>query len=229
MSFFVLDARFATWLAFSCWACVTAPLWAGHALAADEPPLRLQTVWDLPHYGDARFCYEANPAIIFLRYDKTVNKTLIIKKELNGDERTIGEFPKNGDERSLSCSEDGKTVAVLGDDVDGNDAELFIARDGQISRYRFSRYYPLAVIGVHSLLSTDGRSVALPEIPILVSGPDLLKEMRIFVSPDGHNVFFEGGRAYLDQDKTIENMVMSNMSGSDWKSSSNRLISAYTK
>jgi hypothetical protein len=164
----------------------------------------LQTIWDLPHYGEARFCYGANPAVIFFRYDRAANKTSIVKKELNGDEHTIAEFPKNRDERSLSCSEDGMTVAALSDEMDDKGAELFIVRGGQISHYRYSQYYPVAIAGIRSLLSSDGRNIALREVPKLVSGPDLLREMRVFVNPEGHNVFFEGNVAYLDQDKMIE-------------------------
>jgi len=52
------------------------------------------------------------------------------------------------------------------------------------------------------LLAPDGRSIALPEMPSLVTGPDLLKEMNI-LPRTVQGVFFVGNYAYLDADDAI--------------------------
>src|SRR5215813_1035843 len=65
------------------------------AAPQDDPSSKLQTVWEFPHQGIARFCYDQNLAIIFFRYDQSNRKSLVVTKGLDGQERVIAEFPGN--------------------------------------------------------------------------------------------------------------------------------------
>jgi len=182
-----------------------------HAASQDDPSSKLQTVWEFPHQGIARFCYDQNLAIVFFRYDQSNRKSLVVTKGLDGQERVIAEFPGNPNERSISCSEDGKTIAAL----DGQRKTLFVAHNASKSLYRFSRYYAYSITGMRSLLAPYGGGISLPEIPELLSGPDLLKEMKVFIFENGDRTFFEMDNMYLDSDKEI---IKYRHSDDGWKS-----------
>jgi hypothetical protein len=86
-------------------------------------------------------------------------------------------------------------VALGGDER----KSLFIAKGMQSSVYQMPHFWAFSNVGLYSLISPDGRNITLPELPVLVSGPDLLKEMIVF--PDaGRVVFFMEGYAYSDAD-----------------------------
>lgn len=172
-------------------------------LAGDEEAPELNVVWSLPHQGGARFCYDQAPAVIYFQYDPARKVTSIEKKELSGDQHVIAEFPENPNERSLSCSDDGDTIAAVNGAL--GPESLFLLRGARSALYRFSRYYPYSVAGVNSLLSPDGNSIALPEIPQLISGQDILKEMHVFASEKGNSAFFVGeSTMYFDSEATLD-------------------------
>jgi hypothetical protein len=170
------------------------------AAAATSAQPSLQTVWSFDHQGVARFCYDQIPAVIYFKYDAAATKTSIVRKELDGGEHSIGEIPGTPNEVSLSCSDDGTTVAGL----DGDRRVLFLLRGTGMSLYRLSRYWPYGFGGMYSLLAPDGKSITLPELPELTHGTDLLKEISVFVVQEDNNRFFQSSGAYLDEDHQIK-------------------------
>jgi len=154
---------------------------------------KLVTIWEFPHHGIARFCYDKDPAVIYLKYDRFQHLTSIIKKDLSGAESSMGSFPGFPDERSLSCSDDGGTVAAL----EGFRNILFISKGKERAWYEFSKYFAYSVIGVNSLLSPDGRTINLPEMPQLIGGSDILREMQVLIF-DREQVFSTDASLYLD-------------------------------
>jgi hypothetical protein len=174
-----------------------------HVSAADKTPTRLNIIWSFPHPGVVRFCYDKTPAVIYLTYDVTRKRTSILKRELDGAEEVLGDFPGAPDERSLSCSQDGQTIVARGIlPEDGQKASLFISIGGRKSLYLFRKFWPFSEPSLYSLISPDGKSITLPEIPNLAEGPDLLKEMRIFPS-EVANVHFMDGYVYRDGKNSI--------------------------
>ncbi|WP_139024677.1 hypothetical protein [Bradyrhizobium sp. STM 3843] len=116
-----------------------------------------------------------------------------MKRELNGEERILGEFPGSPNERSLSCSQDGQTIAAL----DAQNSTLFLMRGAETALYRFSRFWAFSNVGRYSFLSPDGKSITLAETPSLISGANLLRDITIF--PNGtSNVFFMNDYLYVD-------------------------------
>jgi hypothetical protein len=194
-------------------ACLTglvAVVLSWSAAVANDVPTGLSTVWSIDHLGIARFCYDKIPAVIYPRYDVARKMTSIVKRELNGEEHIIGEFPGAPDARSLSCSQDGQTIVDLGGD---DQKSLFIAKGTQTSVYLIPHFWAFSNMGLYSLISPDGKSITLPEMPTLVAGPDLLKEMIVF--PDvGHEIFFMEGYAYSDVDRSTNRY---GYVGGEWK------------
>jgi hypothetical protein len=165
---------------------------AQSASPAQNVPIPLRVVWSFAHDGIVRFCYDRSPAIIYFKYDLARKVTSIKKKEFNGDERIIGEFPGTRDERSLSCSQDGQTIAAVSA---GDIQSLFLLRGSDTALYRISGYWPFSNPGVYSLLAPDGKTIRLPKGLTLVAGTDLLGDMRVF--PDSeYTVFFMDDYAY---------------------------------
>jgi hypothetical protein len=79
---------------------------------------------------------------------------------------------------------------------------LYIYKASQLSVYKFDRGLLYSVKGQYSLLSPDGSAISVPGDPIHVSGPDVLRQMRFLRAK--RNAFFEGGNAYLDEDRSID-------------------------
>jgi hypothetical protein len=61
--------------------------------------------------------------------------TDIVARSIDGRVRTIAQFRGLGDERSLSCTVDGSTIAAL----DGDRNHLYIFKASQVSVYKFDR------------------------------------------------------------------------------------------
>ncbi len=187
---------------------------------AKEAPATLSVVWSFPHQGVARFCYDRELAVAYFRYDIARKTTSIIKKEINGNESVIAEFPENPDEPSLSCSDDGQTIAALNGTLDG--ATLFLSKGQNSALYKFSDFYPTSFPGINSLLSQDGKSIALPELPQLVAGEDLLKRMRVFIFPKHmRDDFFVGDNLYIEAELSIKSLQFV---GNEWKKQSERPV-----
>jgi len=107
---------------------------------ADQTPLRMGEVWAFPHQGIARFCYEETPAVVYLKYDPARRITSVLKKELSGVEHVLGEFTGAPNQRSLSCSQDGRTLVALGIIPEQNQrASLFVSSGSRASEYLFVR------------------------------------------------------------------------------------------
>jgi hypothetical protein len=207
-----LAASFRHWLrrvavqlpgcAAACLAGLAAVVLSSSASVANDVPIGLSTVWSIDQLGIARFCYDKTPAVIYPKYDVARKMTSIVKRELDGEEHVVGEFPGSPDPRSLSCSQDGQTIVALGIGDDYR-RSLFIAKGTQTSVYLIPHFWAFSNVGLYSLISPDGKSITLPEMPTLVAGPDLLKDMNVFPNDKVHNVFFMEGYTYLDGDDKI--------------------------
>lgn len=183
-------------------ACLVSVLLPWSVSAANEAPTKLSMVWTFVHDGLVFPCYEQTFAIIYFKYDAARNVSSIWKKELNGEEHVVAEFPGVRAETSLSCSQDGKTIAAVADaDIKINDRLLLLFRGQDAARYS-SSYWPFSRSGVYSLLAPDGMSIALSKEMTLVSGKDLLREMNVFPDPI-HNVFFMDSWVYEVRDDGI--------------------------
>ncbi|MGC2777662.1 MAG: hypothetical protein WA418_18705 [Bradyrhizobium sp.] len=169
---------------------------------AKNAPIGLSLVWSASLPGIPQLCYETEPVVVYMEYDSARKSTSIFKSTLRGEEHLLAEVPGNANARSLSCSQDGRTIAAY----DSSQPMLFLLRDARLAMYRLSRYRPFARLGRYSLLAPHGRSITLPERPILVSGPDLMKDISVF--PDErHNVFFMEGHVYVDDATVIQKYV----------------------
>lgn len=182
-------------------ACLVGIIMIGllsNASIAGDAPIGLSIVWSASLPGIPRLCYDKTPAVIYTKYDLARKTTSIVKRELNGDEHIVGEFPGSPDVRSLSCSQDGQVIAAL--DVEGS--TLFLMRGTETALYRLSHDWLFSNAGRYSFLAPDGGGITLPERPSLISGPDLLHDIKIF--PDKRStVFFMDGYLYLDDETGI--------------------------
>jgi hypothetical protein len=148
-------------------------------------------------YRSVQFCYDQQPEFIYFRKTDS-GKTAVESRFIDGRTTTLFELPGPGDENSLSCSVDGSTIAALNTTQD----RLYILKASQLSIYKFDRGLFFSVRSSHSLLSPDGSTISVPGDPIHVSGPDVLKQMRFLKTKT--KVYFEGGSAYLDEDRSID-------------------------
>ncbi|WP_456774392.1 hypothetical protein [Bradyrhizobium sp. USDA 4369] len=103
------------------------------ATASAQTGLRLLWSSDLP--GIPQFCYDSEPAIIYMEYDAQRKTTSIFKGYLNGEEHLLATVSGNADVRSLSCSQDGRTVVAY----DSFQQMLFVLRDTKLATYRLLR------------------------------------------------------------------------------------------
>jgi hypothetical protein len=191
-------------------AGIVAVALSSNASVANDIPIGLSTIWGFDHQGIARFCYDEIPAVIYPKYDVARKMTSILKRELDGEEHVVGEFPGSPDDRSLSCSQDGQTIVALGE---GKRKSLFLSQGTRTSIYLFPGDWLFSNVGLYSLISPDGKSITLPERPTLVAGPDLLKELKVFPYT-GHVIFFMEGYAYSDQGDKIYKYGYAN---GEWK------------
>jgi hypothetical protein len=158
-----------------------------------------KAIWAIDHQGTVRFCYDRNTSVIYFVYDQAAAKTSIIRKGRDGQVESVGEFPGSPDERSLSCSDDGDTIAAM----DGQLRILYLSRGGRHALYQLSHSWTYGLPGVHPLLAPDGKSIVLPEIPQHESGDDLLAEMRVFLIGDARSVFFVGADVFSEEGEAI--------------------------
>jgi hypothetical protein len=184
----------------ACLAGLMSVLVPWSALAAnDATPTNLEAVWSFTHSESAQPCYDQTFAIIYFKYDAARKVTSIWKRELNGEEHVIVEFPGVREPSSLSCSQDGRTIAAVADvDLNSSEQVLFLMRGKDTALYKIPHYWPFSKSGTYSLLAPDGKAIALPETPTLITGTDLLQDMKVF--PDGNRVVFMDDYAYLDEE-----------------------------
>lgn len=153
------------------------------AAAAEDTATKLTVAWSFTRDEIAYPCYDQTFAIVYFSYDPARKVTSIWKKELNGDEHVIAEFPGVREQRSLSCSQDGKTLAAVADtDLNMSGKVLFLLRGDVKALYKMPHYWPFSRGGTYALLAPDGNAIALPEVPTLIDGTDLLRDIKIFFS-----------------------------------------------
>lgn len=168
-----------------------------------------QIVWSLDHEGLGRFCYDSNPAVIYFKYDVPTKTTSIRSASLDGTEKIVATFPGAPDERSLSCSDDGQTIAALNADK----TQLYIIKSGIVSTYTF--YQPLlySVAGLYSVLGGNGNILSVPGKPEHGAGPDFLKQLDFFKSTDTERTFIVNNDIYVVGEKRI---FVYNRIGQSW-------------
>ena len=176
---------------------------------AKDRPLSASAASTFDLQGKVRFCYDRDLEIIYFK-NEVSGRTVVEARSIDGHTRTIFELARPGDQRSLSCSSDGSTIAAL----DNAQDHLYIYRSSQISIYRFDRSLLDSAAGQYSLLSRDGASISVPGDPIHVSGPDVLKQMQFLKTERGEHAFFEGGSAYVDRSRHID---LYQYSGESWR------------
>jgi hypothetical protein len=179
-------------------AAVSMAAPAQAASPAPNAPIPLRVVWSFAHDGLVRFCYDQSPAVIYFEYDRTRKVTSIRKKELNGDERVIAEFPGTRDEISLSCSQDGQTIAATGD---AEQKSIFLMHGASTALYTVP-VWVLANVGDYSLLAPDGKTIRLPKGVTRVAGTDLLRDMKVFPEVEDA-VFLMDDYAYVDGESSV--------------------------
>ena len=172
------------------------------ALATTSEQSGLRLLWSSNLPGIPQFCYESEPAVIYMQYDAQRKTTSIFKGSLNGEEHLLATVSGNADVRSLSCSQDGRTIVAY----DFFQQMLFVLRDTQLATYRLPRFHSFTRVGRYSFLSPDGRRITLPEKPVLVSGPDLMADIAVFPH-ERHNVFFMERHVYVDDARVIQRFV----------------------
>jgi hypothetical protein len=143
----------------ACLAAVVVAALSWNSSVASDVPISLRLVWGFSHAGIARFCYDKTPAVIYPKYDVVRKMTSILKRELDGQERVVGEFPGSPDPRSLSCSQDGQTIVALGGD---HRESLFIAKGTQTSVYLIPHFWVFSNVGLYSLIRVTDPAAGVP-------------------------------------------------------------------
>jgi hypothetical protein len=142
---------------------------------------------EMNHLGTGTWCYGSEPAFIF-QDDRKLKRA-----DIKGDVSVLLELPEFLN--SESCSEDGQTISFFSHPNAREPTLRLTVVDvpsGKKSEYLIS---PPKSNGLYfdprgrSMMSLDGAIFALPSQPVLVSGPDLLKERRI-IHTDTNDVFW---------------------------------------
>lgn len=171
-----------------------------YSAAARDRSLNASVVAAFDSQEKVEFCYDRDPAIIYFQYDMETKQTDVKSRSIDGHVRSVFQFEGTRNQRSLSCSLDGSKIAFL----DGYGEKLFILQDQTVSVYRFEKPLLYSVLGRYSLLSPDGAAIAVPGVPIYVSGPDVLAQMRVLAPDKSWSAFFEDGDAYVDEKRSID-------------------------
>jgi hypothetical protein len=150
-------------------------------------------------------CYAKSPAFIVDQEDGKGGHD-IVWMSFDGMRRLVLHLDGMVASRSLSCSGDGAVIAVLRENPSSNNADFFIIKSDAVSQYRLNAWPINPVRGRWSLLSEDGNSISLPAEPHLLSGPDVVGNMHLFVNSDG-NTFFSEGALVHDREATIEVLI----------------------
>jgi hypothetical protein len=183
-------------------ACIFLSTFLLSEVVAKAASTKLSLLWSSSLPGIPQFCSGAEPAVVYMEYEPARQSTSIFKSNLRGEEHRLAVVSGNADVRSLSCSQDGRTIAAY----DSYQPMLFLLRDEQLATYRLSRSEPFTRAGLYSFLSPDGHSIKLLEKPVLVSGPDIMADISVF--PDEHhNLFFMEGYVYVANANTIRKYV----------------------
>jgi hypothetical protein len=170
-----------------------------HAAPEASGRREAKIVWSLDHQGLGKFCYDRNHEIIYFKYDQSTNTTSIRSATLDGNERVIARFTGPPDERSLSCSDDGATIAAFNADQ----TALYIVRSGRLSAYSFDRPLLYSVHGLHSLLGGNGNIIALPSMPHHFFGPDIIGDFTLFLHKYTEESYIVNNTVYVSDENRI--------------------------
>ena len=120
--------------------------------------------------GGVRWCYESDPAVIFGK------DRLLLRADLKGNVAQLLEAPYSI--ANLNCSEDGKTISFT--NPQNTQLSVLDVGSNELAGYTVSNFV--------SLMSPDGNIFAFESEPMLVSGPDILRNRRILrvISDDVH-------------------------------------------
>ena len=166
--------------------------------------VRLFKQFDLGN-GDVVLCYDKDPAFVFAPTDSHTTSSIKLVS-FDGAQKEILKVAGGVLPDSLSCSDDGKTIAFVRKNEASQDYGLFIIKEGVVSEYRLSFWadeYPIE--GTRSLLSEDGHGIALPGNPSHVGGPDVIGDMSLFVYENGKPFFVNNGMLF-DHGKALESL-----------------------
>lgn len=154
--------------------------------------------------GSAVLCYKDRPSFVFAS-ERPDGKNVVSIVPFDGSPKEILGFYGRTVSSTLSCSADGQTIALVSKSMSGTDYDLFVIRDGSSSRYRlrqWTTFFP--IVGTTSLLSEDGDAIALPASPEHISGPDIMRDMRLFVYEG--KAFFANRSIVNDRGATLEQL-----------------------
>jgi hypothetical protein len=153
----------------------------------------------LRHIGNAIWCYDRDPSFIFSDDQK------LLRSDLDGNVSVLMEAPAYIE--GLACSQDGKLVVFFS--FTSADERLSIL---DLSTSQKSEYSIPAVSGrlfkpgYRSMMAPDGRVFALPSSPVLISGPDVLRNKKIVGAASG-DVFWTPHFVFVGQDETNQYQV----------------------
>lgn len=172
-------------------------------LRSNSGVIQLERVFPLGK-GSFVSCYTDNPSFIFaLGNLDGINSIRFVP--FDGPPTDLFGFSGKIVSPTLSCSDDGKTIAFVRKGAGNTDYDLIIIKSGVPSLYRlghWTTFFP--IVGTTSLLSEDGDAIALPANPEHISGPDIIRSMRLFVY-DG-KAFFSNGSIIHDSGMAIEQL-----------------------
>lgn len=157
--------------------------------AAHAAPPDAQIIRTFDVQPNIVMCYDRAPKFIYV-VNRKVGTTLE-QMSFDGVSSIVAGFPRPLNELSLSCSEDGSLIAVV-----DSSSSLYLVKNGVMSEYRFEAPV-LGALRSHGLLAEDGRTIALPERPAHVSGPDILKDMHVFVGQNDGDTFVLPDKVYV--------------------------------
>jgi len=162
--------------------------------------------------GDAVFCYDVRPAFVFALTGVDGPHGILLVP-FDGEATEIFNISGKILAGTLSCSDDGQTIAFVRENGETDGFDLFIVKSGIASQYHLSAWssaFPIE--GTTSLLSEDGAGIALPAKPIHVAGPDVIQKMHSFIY-DGKPYFSNGSLIY-DHGRFIQGF---SFTGDFWK------------
>jgi hypothetical protein len=132
------------------------------------------------------------------------NYRTLFAASANGAAEALADVQQPIDVLSVACSRDGKTILFMNVAHD----RLFIFEDSQLSEYTVS-WDGIAGIRYGSLLSPDGKTLAIPGTMQLARGPDALKPKRV-LQTETSDIFWTN--RHVIQRRKDNRFVMSSLS-----------------
>jgi hypothetical protein len=155
-------------------ALTATAAWFGIATANSEPTIsyrnaRLAPMKEIlvPRHVRPKWCYDTSPEFVFIE-----GRTLF-RGGVDGEIKKIAEFDRPGDNASLVCSTNGKTIFVLSAQHD----RAYVFDDQIFGEYQLNSQAVSVHLRYGSLMSPDG-SVFFIEPAKFLRGSDVLKTRR---------------------------------------------------